>query len=209
MAVYARTTTVQGDPASVDAGIQHVRDDVMPAVMRMDGCTGMSMLVDRESGRCIVTTGWRDLAAMEATRAQVSTMRTRAASMLGSDTSDVREWEIALLHRARPLGEGAWARVTWVQMEPAGIQQVLDGFRTTVLPRLEALPGFCSVSQLVDRVSGLGAAAATYESRDALEQSRVPARELRDETAGRLGLRVLDIAEMEVALAHLRVPETV
>ena len=56
--MYARTTTVRGDPQAVDQGTTHVRDTVWPALQGMSGCVGMSMLADRQSGRCIVTAAW-------------------------------------------------------------------------------------------------------------------------------------------------------
>ena len=62
--MYARSTTLTGAPATIDDGIAHVCDEVMPAITAMPGCMGMSMLADRATGRCIVTSSWRDLAAM-------------------------------------------------------------------------------------------------------------------------------------------------
>ena len=56
--MYARTTILQADVAKIDEGISLVRDQVIPSVTAMDGCDGMSMLVDRQSGRCIATTAW-------------------------------------------------------------------------------------------------------------------------------------------------------
>src|SRR5215217_8175489 len=58
--MYARSTTIHGDPGSVDATTAYVRDEVMPAVRDMDGCVGLSMLTDSDTGRCIVTTSWRN-----------------------------------------------------------------------------------------------------------------------------------------------------
>jgi hypothetical protein len=45
--MYARTTTVRGDPRAVDEGIAFTRSDLWPRIQRMDGCIGMSMLADR------------------------------------------------------------------------------------------------------------------------------------------------------------------
>ncbi len=77
--MYARTTTLTADPMRMDAGIADVRDNVMPAVSGMDGCIGLSMLCDRDTGRCIVTTAWENEEAMAATRERVRAMRERAA----------------------------------------------------------------------------------------------------------------------------------
>ena len=49
--MYARSTTFQARPGSIDEGIAFVRDEVMPDLMAMEGCTGLSMICDRESGR--------------------------------------------------------------------------------------------------------------------------------------------------------------
>ena len=76
--MYARTTTVHADPQRVDEGIRYIRDEVMPAVQSMPGCMGLSMLCDRDSGRCIVTTSWDSEESMSASRDAVMPMRERA-----------------------------------------------------------------------------------------------------------------------------------
>ena len=57
--MHARSTTVQMHPSSIDAQLAHVRDDVMPPLLATDGCIGLSMLVNRASGRCIRARFWR------------------------------------------------------------------------------------------------------------------------------------------------------
>jgi heme-degrading monooxygenase HmoA len=64
--VYARSTTIQAQPSSIDAGIAQVRDTVMPALAGIDGYVGVSLLVDRRSGRCIATSAWQSEEAMRA-----------------------------------------------------------------------------------------------------------------------------------------------
>ena len=206
--MHARTTTVQGSPERVDAGIAMVRDEVMPALEQMDGCVGLSMLVDRETGGAIVTSSWQDEQSMRATELRAGVMRDRAA-MVFNARPEVREWEIAVLHRLRPTGAGACARVTWTKVDPSAVDQQLYLFRVGTLLQIEDLPGFCSASLLVDRASGTSALAVSYESREALTESRDPAMDLRADSTMRMGAQLLDVAEFEIALAHLRVPETV
>ena len=43
--MYARSTTIKAQPTSIDAGITHMRDKVMPALEAIDGCVGLSLLV--------------------------------------------------------------------------------------------------------------------------------------------------------------------
>ncbi|MGY1707878.1 antibiotic biosynthesis monooxygenase [Geodermatophilus sp. SYSU D00758] len=206
--MYARSNTVHGDPASVDAGIAHVRDEVMPLLTGMDGCIGLSMLADRETGRCIVTSAWRDEEAMHASAEGVRESRRRAAEVFGG-TPEVREWEIAVLHRAHEAPEGACTRVTWTRFDPERTDEILDVARTAVLPRLEEYAGFCSASTLVSRGEGMGATAVTFTDRAAMEATREQARATRDELATKLHMAVTDVGEFDLVLAHLRVPETV
>ena len=207
--MYARTTTVQGNPAHIDDGIALVRDEVMPALQSMDGCIGVSMLVDRDTGAAIVTSSWESREAMRATESAVGPMRDRAQQVLSSGRPEVKEWDIAVLHRARPIPEGACARVTWTRIDPRALDPMLDYFRMSVLPEIEQLPGFCSASLLVDRRTGLGALSCVYDSPKAVETSRDAASMLRSDVTDKMEAELIDVATFEVAVAHLRVPETV
>ncbi len=206
--MYARSTTVRGNPQSLDDAIAYLRDEVMPAVQRMEGCIGMSMMCDRDTGRCIATTAWESEEAMHNSEGGLHDMRRRYAEMLGG-RPEVQEWEIALLHRLHHAPEGACCRVIWSEGNPEDAERVLDAFRMTLLSRLEDLPGFCSVSLLMDRENGRAVTATDYESRAAMERAADTARPMREEFTRQMGLEVTDVAELELALAHLRVPETV
>lgn len=208
--MYARSTTVRGDPQTIDAGIAEVSDRVLPALQEMKGFVGLSMLADRATGRCIVTTSWEDERALDGSRDMVKALRSRAAEQLGATADpEVREWEIATLHRERPVDPGACSRVTWLKVPRDRIDDQIEVFRGTVLPRLQDLAGFCSASLLVDRAGGLAAGAVVYESSDALLATREAAKGIRADAVRSIGAEIVDVAEFEVAIAHLRVPETV
>ena len=148
--MYARSTTIQGQPSSIDAGIAHTRDSVMPALEGIDGCVGLSLLVDRTSGRCIVTSSWDSEEAMHASEESIRPIRDRAVELFGG-SRQVEEWEIAAMHREHRAAEGACAQVTWVKVDADQMDRGIDFYKMTILPALEELEGFCSASLLVDR----------------------------------------------------------
>ena len=94
-------------------------------------------------------------------------------------------------------------------LSPYGLDRVLDGYRSHVMPRLRKWPGFCGVSMLVDRETGRGVGVASFASRETVVRSRNQARSLREQFAHAAGARIEDVAEMDLVLPHLRVPETV
>lgn len=206
--MYARSTTIQAQPSSIDAGIAHVRDVVMPALQQVDGCLGMSLLVDRESGRCIATSSWETQEAMHASAERVRPVRDQAAQAFGgSPTLD--EWEIAVLHRDHRSGPGACVRATWLKIRPDQFDRAIDFYRESVLPAIEELEGFCSASLMLDRASWRAVSSSTFDSMAAMERNGDQARSLRTARLRDLGADQFDVGEFELALAHLRVPELV
>jgi heme-degrading monooxygenase HmoA len=180
----------------------------MPAVTALDGYVGLSMLADRESGRCIATTSWASEEAMHDSEGPLHALRGRYAEILGGSL-EVQEWEIGILHRARPAPAEATCRVVWSRGDPDSGDRVLDAFRMTVLPRLEQLPGFCSLSMFGNRDTGRATLATVYESRDAMNRATAIVGPMRDELTRQVGGEITEVAEFDLVLAHLRVPETV
>jgi quinol monooxygenase YgiN len=204
--VYARSTTVKAQNNAIDQGIAQVRDEVLPAVTAMDGCVGLSMMVDRTSGECIVTTAWETEEKMRATTEAVKPLRERATEIL-SGTSSVQEWEIAVVHRDHQAGDGSFCRSTWLATEPSNTAHALDVYRMAILPKIEELDGFCSASMLVDRATGMAVGTVAFDSREALDASRAAGEAIRAAASKEIGAQILDVHEYELALAHLHVPE--
>lgn len=204
--VYARSTTIHAHPSYIDAGIKHVRDTVMPALTDIEGCMGMSLLIDRDSGRCIATSSWRDEESLRASEGPVRDLRDAAAEIFHG-TTEVSRWEIAVMHRDHHAERGAYCRVTWVKTEPSDMDRGVDLWKMAALPKMEELPGFCSASLMFDRAAGRGVSSLTFDSREAMEGNRERLDAIRVETAREAGAEVLDTCEFELAIAHLHVPE--
>ena len=208
VAVHARSTTFQARKTEIDAGVRYVTEQVMPTIMAMDGCIGLSMLVDREAGRCIATSAWTDEASMRAADAALRPMREQAGEILGG-SPQVDEWEIAVLHRDHRTNDSTSVRCTWLQTEPERVDDAIERFRSEVLPAAEGMTGFCSASLMVDRKSGRAVSSVTWDGREAMEGSRVAAALLRSRVAKDSGAKIQEVAEFDLVLAHLRVPELV
>ncbi len=178
----------------------------MPALAALDGFVGLSLLVDRESGRCIAASAWETEEAERSSAEQVGPLRERAAEVFGG-TATAETWEIGLLHRDHRSSDGACVRVTWLKVPPDQADRAIGFYRSDVLPSLENLDGFCSASFLINRNSGRGVSTATFDSREAMDRNREQAKELRNTRTRELGADIVDVGEFDLAIAHLRVPE--
>ncbi|MFF3575125.1 antibiotic biosynthesis monooxygenase [Nocardia jiangxiensis] len=207
--MFARSTTVQAHLSSLDAGIAHMREEVMPELEGIPGCIGLSLLVDRRTGRCIATSAWESREAMRDSATRVSPIRDRAAQMFSSSDAEVQEWEIAVLHRDHRSRQGACVGATWGRTAPDHLDSATQVYKSATLPAMEELDGFCSASLMIDRATGHGVSCATYDSTEAMERNRQRATALRGESTRQAGVEVTDIGEFELAIAHLHVPELV
>jgi quinol monooxygenase YgiN len=205
--MYARSTTITAQRSSIDDGISHLRDETMPALLETEGCVGLSLLVDRNSGKCIATSAWESEDAMRASEARVGPIRSDATERFGGSIDSVEEWEIAVLHREHRAADGSCVRCTWLRAPIDAMERAIDMFRTDVLPQVEQLDGFCSASLFVDRTSGRAVSATAWDSRASMEASRDAGNQLRTSMADQTGGTVMDVIEFDLAVAHLRVPE--
>ena len=200
--MYARSTTFEGRPGNMDAGIAFVNSEAAPTLYKLEGCRGLSLLVDRETGQCIATSSWESEAAMRAGDAQLRPIRDRGRYIFGG-SMQMDEWEIVVMNRTH---HGECCRVSWLEGD---LEAMTETFRAGILPQLEQTPGFCSASLLVNRPTGVGCATTAWQTRAAMEASRVSADEMRARAASDASGDVVDVHEFDLAYAHLHVPEMV
>lgn len=206
--MYARSITVMGDPSTMDEGVAYVRDEVMPTVTTLEDCVGLSMLVDRESGQSIVTSSWLTEESMMASDLHLAPLRRRGGEIMGG-TPTVETWEVAVMHRRETAPESACCRVIWMRLGQADVDRGLDIYRSAMLPEIESIDGFCSASLMIDRRAGRACSTTTYTSRASMEASRDRAWTIRDAGVRDAGVDVMDAAECDLVIAHLRLPELV
>jgi heme-degrading monooxygenase HmoA len=208
-AVFARSSTLHADPSKIEAGTAYVQDALIPAMARIDGFVGLSMMVDRATpGRCIVTSAWRTEAAMDAGAEHVKPIRDAAAERFGARTVETWAWEVAVMHRAHHARRGTCLRAIWTRTPPTRMAEAVELFKSDTLARIEELPGFCSASLLVSRKYSLAVATVGYDDETALELSRDAGAALRNEATQQTASDIIDVSEFDLSIAHLHVPET-
>jgi hypothetical protein len=198
--VHARSTTFQGNPANVGAGLRLVETEVWPMLERLPGCRGLSMLVDHRTGECIATTSWTTEKAMRESDEQLRPFRDRVRDVFGGSLQ-VDEWQVAVMRRSQ---HGESCRVSWLVGDPRAFT---ERFRAVTLPALERTRGFCCASLLVSLSTGVSCATTAWQTRDLMHESRPVSDDLRAEAAREAGGEVVRVHEYDLAYAHLHVPE--
>lgn len=207
--MYARSVTFTMAPSAVEDGIAFVRDEAFPVIRETEGCLGISLLADRETGRIITTSSWQSQEALRASQDKLRPLRERGAERMRSGAPALDEWEIASMHRTHETQPGTWVRVAWSSVPVTHVERALDFYRHTLLPQIEQLDGFTSASLLIDRSTGRGVTSVAFESREAMERTRDQADYLRETSTQEANVEFLDVGEFELVSAHLHVPELV
>lgn len=201
MTVYARTATFQGRPDTVNRGVAYLRDDAVPAILAMPRCVGMSVLADRPTGLCIVTTAWETQEAMHSSVSKIRPIRERIAKTL-EGPAEVEEWQVAAMDRRHGSATAGYVRVTWLRSPSAEADALIDDFTGVTLPALRGVRGFCSASLLVNREWGRAAITIAYDSPEAADR-----RLSRSDGKHQLGTNIIQVKNFDLVMPHLRVPD--
>lgn len=204
--VYARVTTVDGDPGRIDDVISFVKGTVEPLVRQQPGSAGLAMFVDRDKGRVTVTTAWSTAEACAASDGPLAPVRGEAARILGGQARP-EEFELAVRERVQPAQPGYWNRTTRLAVPVERMEQAIAAFRDRTIPALRQIEGFCGAVLLVDRSTGTAVGATTWVTREHLQASREAADRLRHATADSSGARVTEVTESEIAIAGIGAPQ--
>ena len=82
-------------------------------------------------------------------------------------------------------------------------------FKLALMPEIQTFDGFSGVSFLINRETGQAVTSVAFDSRAALEATRERATGLRARGSAEARLEIMEVAEFELPLAHLDVPEMV
>jgi hypothetical protein len=201
--MFVRTVYVTGDPAQVDTAIRALNSQGRDLLEERPGYRGSGIFVDRELGKLLAVSWWQ---TEEARRNSDEVMRERRGSLLEpfAATTAVDNYEALVFHQVRQPAQGGGLRLTRLDLDPMDADLLADTFRSSVVPRLETLPGLARASLLVDRQRGRGLVGALFTDRGSLVASRAAQAAARHEGAAKAHVTVTGLEEFEIVFTDVR-----
>ncbi|GAA1091813.1 MULTISPECIES: antibiotic biosynthesis monooxygenase [Kitasatospora] len=197
--MYVRTLYATGDPARIDEALDALRAEAVGLLTDRPGYRGYGLFADRTVGKIAMGSWWE---SEQAQQDSDEALKARRAALLapfaGTVTVDV--WEAAAFSPPAPAAPGAGFRMVRADIDPARIDDLVERFRTTLLPEMGRLDGFVSGTLLVNRAEGRSSVGTIFRDRAALEASRAPQAALRARNVPAAGVTVRSLEEFEVVL---------
>ena len=179
--LQARLNLITADPLRLDDSVKFIEADVRPAVENELGNLGTSLYTNPELGVAVLTSFWVSRDALRHSE-DVARPRRREAIKRAAGTVSVERYRVPVFERKAPPGTGTALRLTRMDVEPSRVEDVVEVYGDTVVPRFADAEGFCSSLLLVDRTTGHSVSQTMWRAPEALAASRSLATAVRVET---------------------------
>jgi heme-degrading monooxygenase HmoA len=102
--LYARMTTIHSPRERMDAGLDKVKDDILPSMRQIPGFKGIIGLVDRNANTGITISLWEDEQAMHEGEEEGARLRGEVAKAMKAETEPmVNRYEVAYIEVESPV----------------------------------------------------------------------------------------------------------
>ena len=187
--MFARYTTVRGDPDKIDATINTIDGEIRSAVESMPGNLGFAVLADTRGNRVIGASYWDSAESMRASEQPLAPAREVAAATAGGGAS-FETFEVAAAFRHTIPSRDAVVRLSRSMIDPGRVEDGIVLTQEEILPPVKGATGLCSFQHLVDRESGAGMTVTAWENQAAAEAFASVAEHLRTRASDRVGIRI-------------------
>ena len=199
--MYTRVLTFTG-AKNIDAGVDFIRQKVVPVLNEQKGYKGVTASADRSGGVFGILSLWETEADRDASESALAKSRQEGLDIVGGELT-VENFEQVLSEISDPPGPGSALMVTRVNMDPAKVDENLAFFKSDVLPRIKAGAGFQGVRNMTNRETGQGLVGTAWASQDAMKAAAEEALSRRPEGVAR-GVSFGDTSYREILFADLR-----
>ena len=187
---------------NIDAGVAYVRDKVIARLNEQRGYRGLTVSADRSGGILGILSLWETDADRQASESALTKSRQEGLEISGG-TMTVENFEQIVVEVVEPPVVGSPLTVTRISMDPAKIDENLAYFKSDVLPRIKATPGFRAVRNMMNRQTGHGIVGVVWADKDARTAAAADAASRRDEATAR-GVSFDEVSNREIVLVDLR-----
>jgi len=198
--MFTRVLTFRG-AKNFDDGLGLVREDALPVLQKLKGYRGMSVSADRDGGVFGILSLWETEADRDASFEPLVALRQQALDLMGGELT-VENFEELVQEVASPPTVGSPLMVTRISMDPSKIDENLGFFKSEILPRITATPGFLALRNMVDRKTGRGVVGSVWADKDAMKNAAAEAQPRRAEGRAR-GVNFEEDSYREILFADM------
>ena len=198
--MFSRVLTFRG-AKNIDGGVGVVRD-TLPVLRGLKGYRGVTASADRDGGVFGILSLWETEADRDASLDALAGARQQGLDVLGGDLT-VESFEELVVEMASPPPVGSALMVTRISMDPSKIDENVGFFKSSILPRITAAPGFLALRNMIDRKTGRGAVGSVWADQDAMKNAAAEAQARRDEGRAR-GVSFDGDSFREIVFADMR-----
>jgi heme-degrading monooxygenase HmoA len=197
--MFSRVLTFRG-AKNIDGGVGVVRD-ALPVLRGLKGYRGVTASADRDGGVFGILSLWETEADRDASLDALAGARQQGLDVLGGDLT-VESFEELVVEMASPPTVGSALMVTRISMDPSKIDENVGFFKSNILPRITAAPGFLALRNMIDRKTGRGAVGTVWTDQAAMKSAAAEAQARRDEGRAR-GVRFEEDSYREILFADM------
>jgi hypothetical protein len=151
--MQARVNLITADPDRMAGTIGYIKTSVRPAVESMDGSLGLSLYANAEIGVAVLESFWESRKALIHSEQMAAPRRTDVVHR-AMGTVSVERYRVPVYEREAPLDTAVGLRLTRIDVDTGRMEDAVECFGATVVPRLAEAGGFCGALLLVDWDSG-------------------------------------------------------
>jgi heme-degrading monooxygenase HmoA len=197
--MFSRVLTFRG-AKNIDGGVGVVRD-TLPVLRGLKGYRGVTASADRDGDVFGILSLWETEADRDASLDALAGARQQGLDVLGGDLT-VESFEELVVEMASPPPVGSALMVTRISMDPSKIDENVGFFKSSILPRITAAPGFLALRNMIDRKTGRGAVGTVWTDQAAMKSAAAEAQARRDEGRAR-GVKFEEDSYREILFADM------
>jgi heme-degrading monooxygenase HmoA len=199
--MYTRVLTFTG-AKNIDDGVAFVRENALPVVKEQKGYRAMSASADRDGGVLGILSLWETEEDRDASNEPLAELRQQGLEIVGGEMT-VENFEQLVEEVASPPTVGSALMVTRISMDPSKVEENLGFFKSEILPRITATPGFLALRNMVDRKTGRGIVGSAWADQDAMKKAAAEAEARRPEGRAR-GVNFDEVSYREIVFSDMR-----